>query len=260
MKRSVILLGCMTLLPAVAAAFQPLVTDDTGTQGAKGNQIEFSYLKSDEEEPGNTAVTHSFPLVYTRGLTDALDVYAGASYVSFRPPAPDPEGNGAGNVVVGLKWRFYDNESDKLSLALKPEIRLPVSESAESQGLGNGRTNGSVALILTKETGFGAVHANLAVSTYRFALQANEDYHRDTLWRFSVAPVVDIAEGWKVALDAGLVTNPHQAEHAGMGYVELGAIYSPTKDLDFALGFIRDVHHENHRVFSVTAGITWRFR
>jgi predicted RecA/RadA family phage recombinase len=161
---------------------------------------------------------------------------------------------------VGLKWRFYENEADKLSLAVKPEIRLWVSEGAESKGLGNGVTNGAVALILTKETGFGAVHANLAVSTFRFKLQENNDIHRETIWRLSVAPVFDIAEGWKVALDAGLVTNPHQAEHAGMGYVELGAIYSPSKDLDFALGFIRDVHHENHRVFAATVGITWRFR
>jgi hypothetical protein len=33
MNLSNIPLACITLLPAVASAFQPLVTDDTGTQG-----------------------------------------------------------------------------------------------------------------------------------------------------------------------------------------------------------------------------------
>ena len=33
MSLSNIPLVCITLLPAVASAFQPLVTDDTGTQG-----------------------------------------------------------------------------------------------------------------------------------------------------------------------------------------------------------------------------------
>jgi len=33
-------LATLFLLPTVASAFQPLVTDDTGTQGAGGNQVE----------------------------------------------------------------------------------------------------------------------------------------------------------------------------------------------------------------------------
>ena len=45
-----------------------------------------------------------------------------------------------------------------------------------------------------------------------------------------------------------------------MGYVELGAIYSPSKDLDFALGVIRSLADGNARTTQVTAGVTWRFR
>jgi hypothetical protein len=45
-----------------------------------------------------------------------------------------------------------------------------------------------------------------------------------------------------------------------MGYVELGVVFSPNKDLDFALEVIRDVHHRGHSVRSATAGLTWRFR
>lgn len=259
--RSLALLAALSAaLSAPAVAYQPLITDDTGTQGTGGNQIEFSYNHEDGKSEGATTTTRTFPFVYTRGLTDALDVYAGLSHVRIRPPAPDPRVSGGGNPVVGLKWRFYENEADKLSLAFKPEIQIPVSSSAENRGLGNARTNAGAMLILTQETGFGAVHVNLAVVTNRLELQANRDANRRTLYRLSVAPVFEPAEGWKIALDAGLTANPDKAEKARMGYVELGVVYSPNKDLDFALGIIRDVHDGERRTTTGTIGVTWRFK
>ena len=136
MKPSVISLGCMTLLPAVASAFQPLVTDDTGTQGAKGNQVEAAYNRTVDKVSGTKAVTQEVPLVFTRGFTDALDLYAGVGYQRIEPPAPGTEERGWGNPAVGAKWRFYENEASKLSFALKPEVQFPVSDSREAQGLG----------------------------------------------------------------------------------------------------------------------------
>jgi len=61
-------------------------------------------------------------------------------------------------------------------------------------------------------------------------------------------------------VDTGLVTNPHRVEKARMGYLELGAIYAPGKDLDLAAGIVRDLDHEGHDVLLLTLGITWRFR
>ena len=168
-------------LPAGVAAFQPLVTDDTGTQGAGGNQVESGYTRFVEKEPGTKAITASLPFVYTRGLTDAVDVYVGGSYVRFGPPAPEGAQNGTGNPLAGLKWRFFEHEPGKVNLAFKSEIRFPVSDRAENRGLGNGKSNAGAALLLTRETGFGAIHANLAVSSQRFTLPGNQAAHRDTL-------------------------------------------------------------------------------
>jgi hypothetical protein len=259
MKITVAPLAGIALFPALASAFQPLVTDDTGTQGSGGNQLEFSYSRFVEKEPDVKGTLETFPLTYTRGLSVALDVYVGATYARFQRTG-EPEASGAGIPAMGLKWRFYESEPGKLSLAVKPEIRRAFSSGAEDRGLGNGPLNGGIALLLSQDTGFGGVHANLSVNTFRFALQENRDLHRDVLWRASVAPVFDLAHGWKAVFDAGLITNPHQAEEATMGYVEIGAIYSPNKDLDVALGFIRDLLHEGHTVYAATAGVTWRFR
>jgi hypothetical protein len=259
MKKTVAPLVGIALFPALASAFQPLVTDDTGTQGSGGNQLEFSYSRFAEKDLDARATLETLPITYTRGLTETLDIYAGVTYAKLQV-TDEPEARGAGIPAIGLKWRFYESEPDKLSLAVKPEIRRAFSSGAEDRGLGNGPLNGGVALLLSQETGFGAVHANLSVNTFRFALEENRELHRDILWRLSVAPVFDLAWDWKIALDAGLITNPHKAEKATMGYVEIGAIYSPRKDLDFALGFISDVFHEGHSVYGATAGVTWRFR
>jgi len=260
MKRSIIPLGCMALLPAVASAFQPLVTDDTGTQGAKGNQVEAAYNRTADKVSGTKTVTQEVPLVFTRGITDALDLYAGVGYQRIEPPAPGTEERGWGNPAVGAKWRFYENEASKLSFALKPEIQFAVSESKEAQGLGTGRTSYGVNLIMTQETGFGAVHANAVAERVNYSDDALNSAERRTLYRLSVAPVWDVAEGWKLALDAGFTTNPDLAAKANMGYVEIGAIYSPSKDLDLALGIVRNVRDGDISTTQATVGITWRFR
>lgn len=75
-------------LPAAALAFQPLITDDTGTQGKGGNQLEAGYNRTSDKAPGGSSVTHEIPLVYTRGIADELDVYAGVTRMRIAPDAP----------------------------------------------------------------------------------------------------------------------------------------------------------------------------
>lgn len=260
MKISIGPLGCIALLPAVASAFQPLVTDDTGTQGAKGNQVEAAYNRAVDKAPGTRDVTQEVPLVFTRGVTDALDLYAGLGYQRIAPTAPAAVERGWGNPAFGAKWRFDENEASKLSFALKPEVRLPVSKEREARGLGTARVSYSISLLMTQETRFGAVHANLAAERVNHADDALNAAERRTLYRLSGAPVWDVAEGWKLALDAGLVTNPDRAAKARMGYVELGAIHSPNKDLDLALGIVRNVMDGNADTTQATVGLTRRFR
>ncbi len=260
MKLSIIPLCCIALLPAIASAFQPLVTDDTGTQGAGGNQLEAAYNRTVDKAPDARVVTHEVPLVFTRGITDALDLYAGLGYQRIVPDAPAVTERGWGNPAVGAKWRFYENEASKLSFAIKPEIQFPVSKSKEARGLGTARTSYGVGLLMTQETGFGAVHANLVAERVRYADDALNLAERRTLYRLSAAPVWDVAEGWKLALDAGFLTNPDRAARARMGYVELGAIYSPGKDLDLAFGIVRNVRDGNASTTQATLGVTWRFR
>jgi hypothetical protein len=250
------------LLLAAAApfafAFQPLITDDTGTQGTGGNQIEISVNEDREDSAGVTTKVRTLPVVYTRGLTDALDVFIGANHISASAPGFDV--SGSGNPSFGAKWRFYDNEESKTSIGLKPEIILPVSSSKENDGLGVGRTSYGLTLILTQEVSFGAVHANLFSGRERFRDPAV--IPDASITRASIAPVWDVAEGWALALDVGAETVKAGGVDTRSSFAEIGAIYSPSDDLDFALGLIRatDDAQPSTETTSATVGVTWRFK
>lgn len=260
MRSSAAPLACLALLPGTACAFHPLVTDDTGTQGAGGNQVEVAYDRTVDKAAGSRLVAHEVPLVFARGITDALDLCAGVGYQRIVPDAPGAVERGRGNPVLGAKWRFHEDEAAKLSFALRPEVAFAVSKGKEARGLGTARTSFGVALLATQETAFGAVHANLVAGRVNYADDELNRAERRTLYRLSVAPVWDVAEGWKLALDAGLMTNPDPGARATMGYVELGAIYSPGADLDLALGIVHHVADGAAIATSAMVAVTWRFR
>jgi len=247
-------------LPTAAAAFQPLITDDTGTQGAGGNQLEFAYTNATEKLAGTKSVTQLFQPVYTRGITDELDIFFGMNGLSIESPAPGTTERGWANSVLGAKWRFYDDEPGKLSFALRPAILLPVSDSREARGLGSGKTSYGLGLLMTQETGFGSFLANLVVDRINYQDNTLNVADRRTITRLTIAPVWNVAEGWKLALDTGAITNPDRTAKDWFGYVEIGAIYSPGKDLDFALGVIRNNRDGDASTTLLTMGVTWRFR
>lgn len=254
------LIGLALAMPAVALAFQPLITDDTDTQGTGGNQLEVSYGRTTDKAPGVRTVIQEVPLVYTRGITDAIDLYLGTTRLRISANAPATRESDWGNTVAGAKWRFYDNENSKLSFALKPEVSFAVSDDSEARGLGAGRTSYGLGLLMTRETGFGSFLGNLIIDRLNYADDTLNAAERRTQYRLSVAPVWDVAENWKLAFDAGAMTNPDRAAKDWMGYVELGASYSPGKDLDLALGVIRYNRDGDAKTIQGTVGVTWRFR
>ena len=96
-------------------AYFPFITDDTGTQGEGGNQLELNYVFIKERGvgvaedgtyyPGDYGTSNSFPVTYTRGLTEDLDVFVGM----IRQTSPT---NGWMNSAIGVKWRFAGNPEE----------------------------------------------------------------------------------------------------------------------------------------------------
>ncbi len=251
-----IALSCFS---ASALALQPLITDDTGTQGTGGNQLEFSYNRDRARSDGETERTQTVPVVYTYGLTETLDLFAATGYSRIRTSTPGGDASGFGNLTLGGKWRFLENEETGTSLGIKPEIALPVSSSRETRGLGTGKTSGNLTFILSQELPFGAIHVNAGIGRDRFR---HSDENPDTRFkRFSVAPVWDVTDQWKLALDRGVESARADGQTTRSRFVEVGAIYSPDKNLDLAIGAIRTADNAQPKTttHSLTAGVTWRF-
>lgn len=258
-KRSISTFGLLALagFSFTVHALQPLITDDTGTQGAGGNQVEFSWAQDRAKAAGETERTRTLPFIYTRGVTESIDLFAGLSYVRLRSDTASR--SGAGNPSLGAKWRFYENEDRGTSIAIKPELLLPVSSTRERDGLGVGKTSGNLTLIVSQEVPFGAVHFNAGVGRERFDdRNLNPDA---TVQRFSLAPVWDVNEQWKLALDVGLESVHAGGERVRSNFIEFGAVFSPDKNLDLAFGVLRTTDNDSPktRTDSVTAGLSWRF-
>lgn len=249
----------LTTLSAAASAFQPLVTDDTGTQGHGGKQIELAHTHERAVLAGDTTLTRTLPLVFTWGASDTLDLYIGALPTQIRSSLPNTDASGLGNTALGVKWRFYDSADGTTSLALKPEVRLPVSADQEAAGLGTGLMSYGLVLILTQELPFGAVHFNLAKGRDLF-LDPDANPHATTL-HLSMAPVWNVSDGWKLALGLGREFVSTEGDTSATRFVQLGVIYSPSKDVDIALGVLRNTDDAQPQTTTTTTlGLTWRFR
>ena len=75
-------------LTSTAIGYQPLVTDDTGTQGKGGNQVEAGVNRDREDSAGDVTTTHTLPVTYTLGLSNSLDVFVGANHARVTSSIP----------------------------------------------------------------------------------------------------------------------------------------------------------------------------
>lgn len=239
-----------------AQAMQPLITDDTGTQGVGVQQIEMAAARARQSSGPARQTGDSLSATYTYGLTDTVDVYVAPAFL--RMQADGSRTSGWGNTALGLKWRFYENEATGTSLGLKPEFAAPVSSRREARGLGDGRSSGQVTLLLSQQLPFGALHVNYAWGRQRDIDPMAGAINR----RLSTALVWNIADDWKLAADVGLQQRQgRDATRQRTRYAEVGVVYSLSPRWDLAAGLIRarDDQQPAGRTTTGTLGLTGHF-
>ena len=248
----------VALLSLGANAFQPLITDDTGTQGAGGNQLELSVNQSRTTTSDWTDRVTGLPAVYTRGVSETADLFIGAGYLRLRPAGGDDTPSGATNSTLGGKWRFLDTTADGTSAAVKLELLMPVTRHAEDRGLGSATLGGNLTAIVSQDLPFGAIHLNLGAGRRRRSHGSPDAIPV----RLSAAPVWQVNHQWRLALDLGMESVSSEGQRLRTRFGELGTIWSPNEDLDLALGVIRTADNQapTTRALVVTAGLSWRFR
>lgn len=227
---------------------QPLVTDDTGTQGAGHQQLEWSHERT--KVLGQEQRSRENGWTYTVGLAPALDVFVAASHVHR------VDAQGWGNPVLGAKWRLLETEDAQTSLALKPELAVPVGRRRETEQLGSGQLSGNLTLVLSQSTSFGAIHFNGGWGVDRFrreAAQADVHYRR-----WSVAPVWVVNNGLTLAVDVGLERASQAGAVTTTRFSQGAVVLALRPDMDWAFGVVRK-RQPAETAQAWTSGLTWRF-
>jgi hypothetical protein len=239
----VVMLGLLTAAQYAMAA-HPLVTDDTGTQGAGNNQLE---VNSDHVTARDGSSQNVGDITYSRGLTDTLDIFADQPMNVSAP-------RGIGDTSLGLKWRFF--ESGSTSMAFKTSVSL--ANANDDKGFGSGRNNASALLILGQNFGDWNFYYNAGLQSNRFKSPDMQSANRRSLWLVSAATTYAITPQVRAVADIGLKRNADVASKKNPAYALAGMIYSPSAWIDLDAGLKFGLNDASIRR-QVGAGITLHF-
>lgn len=259
----ILLIGAALLLPLPAQAAHPLTTDDTGTQGRGGIQLELTteYGRDNSDDDGTTLSekTSSTAATLSYGLSDEIDLVAALPYEWYRTREEGTttgREEGVGDIELALKWRFFDDEESRLSLALKPGLSLPTGD--EEKGLGSGRVSGSLSLSATHQGDLGALHANIGYAYRTFRLEADRDILRHDIWSASLAAELNLTGSIRGVGEIGTETHEEKASDEGPSFILGGLIYEATDDIDIDLG-VKGALNDAETDTTLLAGLTLRF-
>jgi hypothetical protein len=132
----------------------PFVTDDSEPPAAGGWEINVPFIL--ERTPGTTDMTA--PL---------FDLNYGLPGIQLKLAVPvkivqeDSSGTvaGIGDMLTGVKWRFFNSKESQLELAIYPQLIVPSGDDA--RGLGQGGTSFALPLVAQKTWGKWTLYGNV---------------------------------------------------------------------------------------------------
>ncbi len=245
-----ILIGALFHAATVLAA-HPLITDDTGTGGRGGAQIEFNGMLGYDKERGSMEKSHGMITTLTYGLGGNTDLVLGIPYLrsSLRDDTGTSKNSGLGDVALELKWRFY--QFDGYSLAFKPGLSFPTGNY--EKGLGTGRTTYNSFLIFTREIPPWSFHANIG-----YGRNENKISERKDVWHVSLASEVEIFQGLKLVGNIGIERNRDRTANIHPAFAIGGFVYSLSRNVDVNFGIQLGIT-TTETDFTIHPGITYRF-
>ena len=122
------------LLGACGACAQggpPLLTDDPGTPGNRRWEINVGFTF----DHSRTAVLFETPRVdFNYGLGGQIQLKYELPWVVLNPSG-QPRRDGLGNSLLGVKWRFLDEDNRGISISLYPQLEFNNPTSSADRGL-----------------------------------------------------------------------------------------------------------------------------
>jgi hypothetical protein len=266
-----------------AHAFEPLNTDDAGTVKKGGNQIEMYYYLinkvdqptgpgQDTSSPGAEFVgpgsTKSFPFTFTRGVSENVEIAIGTQY-NATPRASNY--SPLSNYNLNAKWRFWGEEGDSWNFAIKPILQFPDSKQQQVVGFGQAAFNYGATFISSYYLNE-SLEAHINVGYMRSPYNVNylsggsATPLRLNIYSASIAPVWNVMDGLRLALDFGVQTNPPSTEQQSTMFGMVAAIIGLSESVDFGISMMRSAQNSGlvlvgNGAYStrLDTGITWRF-
>jgi hypothetical protein len=239
-----VLSGFFLVFASTAHAAHPLVSDDTGTQGVGGYQVE---VNTDWLRDAGVK-TRTATATLTRGMTESIDVYLDTPYALSQP-------TGFNDIGLGLKWRLF--ESHGLSVGLKPE--LSIATGNQDKQLGDGRSGGALTVLTQYELGAWTWLFNLGTELHRYSSLSSQDEYRRYINKASVGFTYQLDEQWLFVMDSGIQSHTNKSEKKAPRFALVGLIYNLSEDAELDVGYKKSLNHtETDRQIGV--GVTFRFK
>jgi hypothetical protein len=226
------LLAALATSPALA--IHPLVSDDAGTLGRGGFQVEVSAHLERDSSGGDTLDRVETAPTFLFGLSDRLDVVASVPFASLRAhgDSGDSRASGISDASFEAKWRFF--ESKRVSFALKPGLSVPTGN--RGAGLSSERFGQSIALLASVPTRFAAFHANAG-----YAHSDNVAGERKDVWSASLGSEIPVSGRMRLALDVGAERNAEIRSSHHPAFVLGGLIFKAFEGVELDVGYKRQL-------------------
>jgi hypothetical protein len=147
-------LAAAALLWLAAAALRaqggpPLVTDDPGTPGNRNWEVNVAFTYQSQEGER----VFEAPLIDANyGLGERIQLKVEIPWL-VQDVSGESGVNGPGNALVGIKYRFLDEDRAGVALAVYPQLEVRTSASSVRSGLVEEGTGAILPLIAQKRLG-----------------------------------------------------------------------------------------------------------
>lgn len=213
----------LLLFARVACAGHPMLSEDTGTQGAGNAELELGFAWS--RNHGDRFFLFQPQLSY--GAASTLDFIAQPSWLHNDASTHGSE-QGFGDTNLDMKWRFYGNAP--LSLAVRAGFELPTSQYDLS--LPHGEVSTHSVLVATLDTAPLTLDTNIG-----YTFNPNGTGLRTDVYHFSAAAMYAVNESAYLIVDtaADSSADPQSSHWSKVGLA--GIIYTLAPSLDIDAGY-----------------------
>lgn len=160
------------LSPAPASFAQggpPMLTDDPGTPGSGAWEINIAYLEQRTQQER----LRSFPHVdFNYGLGEHVQLKYETGWLFADAPEGGGVKSGLDDSLLGVKWRFLDQQRSGVDMSVYPQLQLENSASSVSQGIAEPGPNLFLPVEIAHD--FGRIRLVGEVGYQYFRSQENE--------------------------------------------------------------------------------------